>query len=354
MYNRGLAMKMEAWSERKENLSRYDISAHLPEWKASEETAWLAEVNAQSLQASLANLESAYSRFFRQKQGFPKFKCKYSKQSFHVPQLGHVGDCFVQIPKVGRIKAVISRPVSGKVKSVTISRTVTGKLFASVLSDDGLEQPEKAPVTESGTVGIDLGLKTFATLSTGEKIANPRHLKRSLQKLARAQRRCSRRVKGSSNRNKARHIVACVHEKVANQRNDFLHKLTTKLVRENQTNSFAIEDLAVKNMMQNHRLARSISDVGWGTFRTMLQYKADRTGKNVLVIGRFEPSSKLCPCGKVNSALKLSDRTWTCGCGKTHDRDVLAANNIKRMALHPQNKLLPHEMRESTLGEIVT
>lgn len=119
-------------------------------------------------------------------------------------------------------------------------------------------------------------------------------------------------------------------------------------------NSFAIEDLAVKNMMKNHCLARSIGDAGWSKFRTMLQYKADRAGKNVLVIGRFEPSSKLCPCGKVNNALKLSDRTWTCGCGKSHDRDVLAANNIKRMALHPRNISVPHEMRESTLGEIVT
>jgi putative transposase len=352
LYNRGLKMKTEAWTERKENLSRYDISAHLPAWKKAEETAWLSEVNSQSLQSALVNLEAAYTRFFREKKGFPKFKSKHHRQSFQVPQSGAVGDGFVKIPKVGQIKAVISREIVGTIKTITISRTSTGKYFASVLCDDGLEAPAKMPVTEAGTVGIDLGLKDFAVLSTGERVANPRNIKRAEKKLRRAQRRLSRRVKGSRNRDKQRRKVARVHEKVANRRKDFLQKTTPRLVADNQSDSFAIEDLAVGNMLQNRRLAKAISDAGWATFRTLLESKAERAGKNVLVIGRWEPSSKACSCGIVNKELKLSDRVWSCVCGATHDRDLLAANNIKRFALHPRNSL-PQEMRESTPVEIV-
>lgn len=352
VFNRGLAMRKEAWEVRKENLNRFDISGHLPEWKKSEETEWLSEVNSQSLQASLANLESAYTRFFREKKGFPKFKSKHHRQSFQVPQSGKVGADFVQIPKVEKIKAVISREPVGKIKTITISRTPTGKYFASVLCDDGLELPQKTPVTESGTTGIDLGLKDFAVLSTGERIANPRNIKLAAKKLRRAQRRLSRRVKGGNNWNKQRRKVARVHEQVANRRKDFLHKLTTRLVREKQTDSFAIEDLAVSNMVQNRRLAKAISDAGWGEFRRQLEYKAERAGKNVLVIGRFKPSSKSCSCGRINNGLKLSDRAWTCSCGLSHDRDILAANNIKRFALHPRNSV-GRDTSESTLEEIL-
>ena len=352
LYNKGLELKTEAWTERKENLSRFDIQAHLPIWKKDEETAWLKEVNSQSLQASLVSLDMAYTRFFKLKKGFPRFKSKHdNRQSFQVPQAGGVGKDFVKIPKVGEIKAVISRPVRGKIKTITISKTPTGKFFASILCDDGRELPPKLQVTEAGTIGIDLGIKDFAVLSTGERIANPRNLKWALRMLARAQRRLSRRVKGSKNRSKQRCRVARVHEQVANRRKDFLHKTTTKLVRDNQTDTFAIEDLAVENMMQNNRLAKAISDAGWREFRRQLEYKAERAGKNVIVIGRFEPSSKSCSCGIVNKKLKLSDRVWTCSCGTTHDRDLLAANNIKRFALHPQNKLVAGDTGESTSVE---
>jgi len=351
-YNRALAMKIEAWTERKENLSRYDICKHLPVWKKTEETAWLSEVNAQSLQSALVHLEMAYTRFFREKKRFPKFKSKHHRQSFQVPQKGDVAADCVRIPKVGKIKAAIDRECIGVIKTITISRTPTGKYFASILCDDGLEAPARMPVTEAGTVGIDLGIKDFAVLSTGERIANPRNIKRAARKLRRAQRCLSRRRKGSKNRDRQRRQVARIHEKVANRRKDFLHKLTTRLVREKQTDSFAIEDLAVGNMMQNRHLAKAIADVGWGEFRRQLQYKADWAGKNVLVIGRFDPSSKSCSCGIINKDLKLSDRRWSCACGKTHDRDLLAAQNIKRFALHPRNSL-PQEMRESTPVEIV-
>ena len=345
-------MRKEAWEVRKENMNRFDISGHLPEWKKSEETEWLSEVNSQSLQESLANLESAYTRFFREKKGFPKFKSKHHRQSFQVPQSGKVGADFVQIPKVGQIKAAISRDPVGTIKTITISRSSTGKFFASVLCEDGLELPAKMPVTEAGTVGVDLGIKDFAVLSTGERVANPRNIKRAAKKLRRAQRRLSRRVNGSNNRSKQRRKVARVHEQVANRRKDFLHKLTTRLVADNQSDSFAIEDLAVSNMVRNRCLAKAIADVSWGEFRRQLQYKADRAGKNVLVIGRFEPSSKSCSCGKVNDALKLKDRVWTCDCGVTHDRDLLAANNIKRFALHPRNSIR-QEMPEFTPEEIL-
>lgn len=353
VFNHFLAMKTAAWTERKEHLSRYDLDKLLPVMKKAPETEWLSEVNSQSLQSALVNLEAAYTRFFREKKGFPKFKSKHdNRHSFQVPQKGKVLDRFVQIPKVGKIPAAVSRACVGTIKTITISRTPTGKYFASVLCDDGLDAPAKMPVTEAGTIGIDLGLKGFAVLSTGERIANPRNIKRAQRKLSRSQRCLSRRVNGSKNHSKQRVKVARVHEQVANRRKDFLHKTTTKLVRDNQADTFAIEDLAVGNMMQNRCLAKAIADVSWSEFRRQLEYKSAWAGKNVLVIGRFEPSSKSCTCGKVNAGLKLKCRVWTCSCGLTHDRDLLAANNIKRFALHPRNQFVAGDTGESTPVEM--
>lgn len=353
VYNRGLASKVEAWTERKENLSRFDIQATLPDLKKAEETAWLKEVNSQSLQAALVNLDMAYTRFFREKKGFPKFKSKHHRQSFQVPQSGEVGENFVKIPKVGKLKAKISRPVEGKIKTITISKTPTGKYFASVLSETEEELPEKLPVTEQGTIGIDLGLKSFAVLSTGEVVTNPRPLKKRLRRLRRAQRRMSRRTKGSNNRQKQRKRVARIHERVSNTRNDFLHKLTTRLVNDSQVDSLAIEDLSVANMGKNNRLARSIADAGWGTFRTFLEYKAERTGKNTLVIGRFEPSSRTDhKTGAYLPDLTLKDRVIRHTDGTTTCRDLNAAINIKRFAFHPQN-FVASEGREITPVETV-
>lgn len=354
LYNRGLAAKVEAWTKRKENLSRFDIQATLPDLKKAEDTAWLKEVNSQSLQSALVNLDMAYTRFFREKKGFPKFKSKHHRQSFQVPQSGAVGEDFVKIPKVGKLKASISRPAEGKIKTITISKTPTGKYFASVLSETDEELPPKLPVTEAGTVGIDLGLKRFAVLSTGEVVTNPRPLKQRLKSLQRAQRRMSRRTKGSNNRDKQRRRVARIHERVANTRNDFLHKLTTRLVNDSQVDSLAIEDLAVSNMAKNRRLARSIADAGWGTFRTFLEYKAERAGKNVLVIGRFEPSSRTDhKSGAYLPDLTLKDRVIHHADGTVTDRDLNAAINIKRFALHPQNKSVASEGREITPVETV-
>jgi putative transposase len=245
-----------------------------------------------------------------------------------------------------------SREFQGVVKTVTISMTKTGKYFASILVDNGIALPLPKEIIESTAVGIDVGLKDFATLSTGEKIANPRYLKVAIKKLKRSQRQHSKKVKGSKNREKSRVKLAIQHEKVTNKRQDFLHKVSTKIVRENQTDTVCVENLNIQGMVKNHKLARSISDASWGTFLNMLKYKCAWYGKNYVEIGRFDPSSRLCTCGVINRELTLRDRMWTCStCKVTHDRDVLAAQNIVRFAVQKQN-LIGRDTPESTLGKI--
>lgn len=215
------------------------------------------------------------------------------------------------------------------------------------------EPMAKKKIQDRTTIGLDLGIKDFVVLSTGEKIANPKLMKQYESKLKKAQRILSRRVKGGQNRNKAKFKVAKVHEKIANVRKDFLHKLSHKLTHENQVNSIVIEDLAVCNMVKNHKLAKSISDCSWSEFVRQLEYKSEWYGKNLIKIGRFEPSSKLCStCGTINQELTLKDREWTCdGCNTRHDRDINAAINVKSIGLHNQNRVTV-DSRELTLGEI--
>jgi putative transposase len=243
----------------------------------------------------------------------------------------------IKFPKIGEVKAVFHRIFTGKMKYATVSVTSTGKWFVSILVDDGKIEPEPAPFSLDTTIGIDVGLKDFATLSTGEKIENPRYLKNALQRLKVLQQRVSRKVKGSKNREKAIQKLARCHERIANQRNDFLHKLSFRVVSENQ--AIAVESLNVSGMMKNHRLAQGIGDVSWGTFFTMLEYKCRRYGKTLLKIGRFDPSSKICSkCGYLTRDLSLSERAWICpDCGTLHDRDTNAAINIKKFALQEQN-----------------
>jgi putative transposase len=348
VYNWALAKKIEIWQTEKRSISRYELDANLPKFKDNPETEWLSEVNSQSLQQELVSLEKAYSKFFREKKGFPKFKSKKNRQRFQVPQRAAVSfeDGTLSLPKFGSISTVFSRIFDGKIKTITVSRDPSGKYFASILVESGVGVEPTQSFNKEEAVGIDLGLKDFATLSTGEKIVNPRFLKSSLAKLAREQRRLSRKQKGSNNRSKQRVKVALAHEKVRFQRQDFLHKLSTRIIRENQ--AVALETLNVKGMVRNRRLARSISDVGWSEFVRQLEYKASWYGKTVLRIGQFEPSSRLCTCGIINRDLKLSDREWTCQhCGAIHDRDVLAANNIKQMALSQ----IRWDTPESTLVE---
>lgn len=338
-YNTALELKIKIWETEKRDLSQFELCKIFPPMKKVEETVWLGEVCSHSLQCEMANLDTAFTRFFREKKGFPKFKSKHTDRKSYTTNVNlTVGESFVRMPKLGRVKAVVSRPIYGRIMKATVSQTATGKYFVSVVCDNGQAAPVKLPVTEDGAVGIDLGLKHFAVLSTGEKVDNPGFMKKAQRRLARAQRKLSRRAKGSKNRDKQRRCVARVHERVANQRRDFHHKLSTRIVGDNQTNAIALETLSVSGMMQNARLARSIADAGWAGFVAKVEYKCERAGKTVLRIGRFEPSSRLCACGTINRKLRLSDRMWECGnCGAVHDRDLLAANNIKRMALHPKH-----------------
>ena len=340
IYNYALAKKVKAFQTDKTNLSRFDIQAELPDMKKSKEYCWLKEVNSLSLQASLANLDSAYTKFFREYKGFPKFKSKKdSKQSFSIPQNTKVDfeNGRVFIPKFkGGIKARLHRTFEGIVKTSTITRTTTGKYFISILVEVNEFDVSMKPICESKAVGIDLGIKTFAVLSDGTEIPNHKYLKQSLDKVKRLQRSLSHKTKGSKNRDKARRKLALAHEKVTNQRNDFLHKVTKYLVGNYDT--ICLEDFNVKGMVKNHHLAQALSDIAIGTFNTILEYKAKESGVNILRIGRFEPSSKMCTCGYINSNLTLAMREWVCPeCGTIHDRDLLASNNIKRFAFRNIN-----------------
>lgn len=353
VWNWGLAKRIESYERHKKSISRFDLDSELPKLKSREETVWLKEVNAQSLQSALRNLDAAYTGFFREKKGFPKFKHKRGRQSYQCPQKAKISFAprLLSVPKIQNIRFRDTRIFTGDIKTVTICRTPTRKYYASVLVENGKPQPEpEKRIVERKVIGVDLGIKNFATLSTGEKIKNPRQLKWALRKLKRLQRSLSRKQKSSRNRDKCRHRLATVHEHVVNQRKDFQHKLSTRLIRENQ--AVAIETLGVSEMGQSRRLSQAISDAAWAQFASMLEYKARWNGKTVLRIGRFEPSSRLCSCGQLNHELKLRQRTWKCtGCGSRHDRDILAANNIKRMALHPKN-FLAAGSREFTPVEI--
>jgi putative transposase len=327
VYNLALETKNVAYLGSKHNFSPFDLIKQLPELK--KECEWLKEVNSQSLQQSIQNMDIAFKKFFKG-AGFPKFKSKHrGKQSFSIPQNVIVENNLLIIPKFKEgINIVLHREIKGTIKSATISVAPTGKYFVSVLVDTNTEMPIKAPIKENTTIGIDLGIKDFAITSDGEVFENPKNLRKAQSKLKYVQRKYS---KNKGKRTKQR--LALLHEKVANKRKDFLHKLSTKLIRENQT--ICLEDLAVSNMVKNHNLAQAISDVSWSTFVTMLEYKADWYGKNILRIGRFAPSSKTCNCcGYINKELTLKDREWTCPkCNSVLDRDVNASINIKSFAL---------------------
>jgi putative transposase len=327
VYNLALETKTTAYLGSKHNFSPFDLIKQLPELK--KECAWLKEVNSQSLQQSIQNMDIAFKKFFKG-AGFPKYKPKHKgKQSFSIPQNVLVEGNKLVIPKFKEgIDIVLHREIKGTIKSATISVTPTGKYFASILVDTNTEIPTKTPIAESKTIGVDLGIKDFAITSNGEVIGNPKYLKEAQSKLKYVQRKYS---KNKGKRIKQR--LALLHEKIANKRKDFLHKTSTRLIRENQT--ICLEDLAVSNMVKNHNLAQAISDVSWSTFVTMLEYKADWYGKTVLRIGRFAPSSKTCSCcGYINKELALKDREWVCPkCNSILDRDVNAACNIKSFAL---------------------
>jgi putative transposase len=331
VYNLALETKNTAY-QKGVNLTCFDLMRQLPELK--NEFPWLKETPSQSLQQVISNLDNAFLNFFKGRSSFPKFKKKSTHQSFRIPVAIKVNfeTWTVKLPKIGNVKFHNSRSFEGEIKQATVSKTSTGRYFISILVDTKQSISSKSEIKESTTIGIDLGIKHFAILSNGVKIDNNKFLINSLKKLRVEQRSLSRKKKGSKRREQQKLKVARLHERVANQRKDFLHKLSTQII--NEYDSVAIENLNVSGMIKNTKLSKHIADVSWGTFESFLKYKAEWYGKNILQIGRFEPSSKMCSCGKVNNDLKLSQREWVCKhCNTTHDRDILAANNIKKFGL---------------------
>ena len=323
VYNRYRAMREATYQETGKGLSYQECARDLTRLKKEPEYAWLKEADSQALQQSLRDLDTAYQNFFKGHSRYPRFKRKYDRQSYRYPQRFKLVGNRIYLPKVGWVKVVIHRPHEGEMKSCTVSKTRSGRYFVSILC-----QYEQAPNPVDGEVGIDLGLSHFLTLSTGEKIDNPRHLRRQERLLRIRQRRLSRKQKGSRNRDKARHRVAVQHERVANQRRDFHHQVSRRLV--NTYGTIALETLHVKGMLANHALAKSIADAGWSQFVTFLQYKQQWAGGQVVQADRWFPSSRSCSvCGTIYKGLTLSERNWTCsGCGTRHDRDINAAQNL--------------------------
>jgi transposase, IS605 OrfB family, central region len=329
VYNLALAARTEAWTLRQERVSYNATSAMLTEWKKTDELAYLNEVSSVPLQQALRHLQAAFTNFFAKRARYPTFKSKKKsrRSAEYTTSAFRFRNNRLTLAKMAEpLDIVWSRPLPAGCapSTVTVSQDAAGRWFVSLLCDDVVET-----VPASATVGIDAGLDHLFTLSTGEKITNPKHERRDRARLARAQRELSRKEKGDEkkNRAKARLKVARIHARITDRRRDVLHKVTTRLVRENQT--IVVEDLTVRNMAKNHSLARAISDAAWRQFRTMLEYKAGWYGRDVIAVDRWFPSSRLCSaCGALAGKMALHVRSWTCRCGTTHDRDVNAARNI--------------------------
>ncbi|AKB75180.1 Mobile element protein [Methanosarcina lacustris Z-7289] len=335
VYNKLLEIKSLMYIKFRISLSEFDLNNHLLVLK--EVYPWLKEVNAGALQQASRNLNKAFTNFFNFGYGYPQKKKKKDHHfSFQIPQHYSLDTSIskVLLPKFGWIKVKMHRKISkGSLKTITISRTPTGKYYISFLTNDGEKLPEKQEFSHATLIGIDVGVMTFATLSTGEKIDNPKFLKNSLERLKCLQIRVSKKVKGSKNQRKAVYKLAKIHEKISNQRHDFQHKVSNRLISENQ--AIAVETLNIKGLKKNHKLAQVISDSAWYSFVLKLTYKAEWVGKTILKIGMFEPSSKICNvCGYKLKELSLDIREWQCpDCKNTHDRDINAAINIKKIAV---------------------
>lgn len=330
VYNWALSNKKEAY-ENNIKKSANDVSKELTALKKDPNFIWLKDVSSVCLQQSLMNLDNAYQRFFKKQGGFPTFKKRSNRQSArYVKSAFTFKNGQLKLAKQDKfMKVKFSRPLTGDINSLTVSKDPDGKYYVSFLVKETYQPPNKS----AKQIAIDLGIKDFATFSDGSKVANPNHLFKSLSKLKGLQRNLSRKKKGSKNRNKARIKLARLHSKIANQRSDFLHKLSTQIVNENQV--ICVEDLAVKEMLQQNKLiAKLARNLGWRNFLTMLEYKSGWNERQFIKVDRWFASSKTCSaCGSINKELKLSQRSWVCSCGANHDRDHNAAKNILREGL---------------------
>ena len=359
VYNRYLNERKTEYETNNKNLNYYDNAASLTLLKKQEEFQWLKEINSQTLQKSLNSLEGAYNSFFKKRAKFPKFKSKFDKQSFCVPQFVKLAGDELSIPKFKQpIKVILHRKLTGEIKQCTISKTATGEYFVSIL----VETTHVVKPKTGKVVGLDLGIKDFVITSDGYKFKNNRYTKKYAKKLKKAQQDLSRKKKGSASYNKQKVKVAKIHKKITNSRKDNLHKVSSNLITNYDV--IVVEDLNVKGMVKNHKLAKHISDVSWGSFLTMLQYKADWNDKQVIEIGRWFPSSKTCgECGYINQNLTLKVREWVCPhCHSKGERDINAANNILKEGLRSKDNDITSagtvdnrhgdEIRPTTVGTI--
>jgi putative transposase len=354
VYNFGLAARKAHYFEHGKGINYNDTAYMLTVIKRF--VPWLKKADSQVLQQALRDLDRAYANYFKKAKqgtlpkpqpgqkprkdgmplGYPRFKSKYDEQSIRYPERFELSGSRITLPKVGSIRAVFHRPVEGKMRSCTVTKTKCGQYFVSIQCEVEIADPIQKP----GTVGIDLGLKQFAVLSNGEQIEHPQFFRKSERRLKRLQRALSRTQKGSKGREKVRLRLARQHQKVANQRQDFLHQTSRRIA--NQFGTIKIENLNVCGMLKNHHLAKSISDSGWRRFGTFLDYKGQWAGSHVERVDRYFPSSKTCSvCGWINQDLQLHHRFWIClGCGAEHDRDKNASVNLERY--------VPAERRELT------
>jgi putative transposase len=325
VWNNALDLTQKTYRETGKGLGYRALNLRLPGLK--QEFEWLKDADSQVLQMALMNLSASFDNFFAKRAKYPRFKSKHGRQSIQYPQRVKLNGNRIYLPKVGWVKCIVHREIVGKVKTVTVSRNACGQFHAAILTDNEMPMPPIS--TEGKAVGIDVGLLDLAVTSDGSKFANPRHLKAAERNLKRKQRKLSRKKKGSNSRNKARKLVARAHQRVSDTRRDYLHKLSRRIVDENQI--VIVEDLHVKGMVKNPNLAKSISDAGWGTLTRFLEYKCEREGKAFIRTNRWFPSSKACSaCGHVCDKMGLEVRHWTCAhCGASHDRDVNAAKNIR-------------------------